>query len=80
MFCVNVLLEHVVFSVCSQLCDRRNVDIVVVRAMADKRKLQGKTVGETYVARIHHTVQPGILHRPRTLHAVTLDHVSYLHR
>ncbi|KAF1388010.1 hypothetical protein PFLUV_G00085830 [Perca fluviatilis] len=26
----------------SQLCDRRNVDIVVVRAMADKRKLQGE--------------------------------------
>ncbi|XP_077454400.1 CCR4-NOT transcription complex subunit 3a [Stigmatopora argus] len=25
-----------------QLCDRRNVDIVVVRAMADKRKLQGE--------------------------------------
>lgn len=32
----------------SLLCDRRNVDIVVVRAMADKRKLQGKTVCETH--------------------------------
>lgn len=42
-----VLLEQWIytclFCLHSRLLDRRNVDIVVVRAMADKRKLQGKT-------------------------------------
>nr|XP_020473251.1 CCR4-NOT transcription complex subunit 3 isoform X2 [Monopterus albus] len=34
--------EYGIHLVPRQLCDRRNVDIVVVRAMADKRKLQGE--------------------------------------
>lgn len=39
-----------IFPSLSLLRDRRNVDIVVVRAMADKRKLQGKTVGKTVIS------------------------------
>lgn len=46
------------------------MDIVVVRAMADKRKLQGKAVGET-VSNVAAALDPSLWH-PAHTHSTSL--------